>query len=69
MTGYYRRFSLEEADAYLPATRVGGEALPHSHGHLPRLVAPGRKGVKWFDRIEVNYTGKCWRPPTPVVTT
>ena len=69
VTGYYRRFSLEEAGRYLLATRVGGERLSHSHGFPVRLVAPGKRGfewVKWVDRIEVNDTSKWLQPPLPV---
>ena len=69
VTGYYRRFSLDEARRYLLATRVGGERLSHSHGFPVRLVAPGKRGfewVKWVDRIEVNDTSKWLQPPLPV---
>ena len=69
VTGYYRRFSLDEAGRYLIATRVGGESLSHSHGFPVRLVAPGKRGfewVKWVDRIEVNDTSKWLQPPLPV---
>ena len=69
VTGYYRRFSLDEAGRYLLATRVGGESLSHSHGFPVRLVAPGKRGfewVKWIDRIEVNDTSKWLQPPLPV---
>ena len=69
VTGYYRRFSLDEAGRYLLATRVGGERLSHSHGFPVRLVAPGKRGfewVKWVDRIEVNDTSKWLQPPLPV---
>ena len=69
VTGYYRRFSLDEARRYLLATRVGGERLSHSHGFPVRLVAPGKRGfewVKWIDHIEVNDTSKWLQPPLPV---
>ena len=69
VTGYYRRFSLDEAGRYLLATRVGGERLSHSHGFPVRLVAPGKRGfewVKWIDRIEVNDTSKWLQPPLPI---
>lgn len=68
-TGYFRRFSLAEADGYLLATRVGSEFLSHQHGFPLRLVAPGKRGfewVKWVERIEVNNTGKWWQPPLPL---
>ena len=69
VTGYYRRFSLEEAEPYILATRVGGDPLSHRHGFPLRLVAPGKRGfdwVKWVDSIEVNDTSKWWQPPLPL---
>ncbi len=69
VTGYFRRFSLDEAERYILATRVGEEPLSHWHGFPLRLVAPGKRGfewVKWVDSIEVNDTSKWWQPPLPV---
>jgi DMSO/TMAO reductase YedYZ molybdopterin-dependent catalytic subunit len=69
VTGYYRRFSLDEADSYILATRVGSETMSHSHGYPLRLVAPGKRGfewVKWVVAIEVNDTSKWWQPPLPL---
>lgn len=69
VTGYYRRFSLEEARGYLLATHVGGEGLSHGHGFPLRLVAPGKRGfewVKWVTEIRVNRTSKYWQPPLPL---
>ena len=68
-TGYYRRFSLEEAEGYLLATRVGGAVLSRGHGFPVRLVAPGKRGfewVKWVTRIEVNESPKWLQPPLPL---
>ena len=69
VTGYFRRFSLDEADRYILATKVGNESLSHWHGFPLRLVAPGKRGfewVKWVDSIEVNDTSKWWQPPLPL---
>ncbi len=69
VTGYARRFSLEEAEGYLLSTRVGGDPLSHRHGFPLRLVAPGKRGydwVKWVTAVEVNDTGKWWQPPLPL---
>ncbi len=69
LTGYYRRFSLGEAENYLLAVRVGGEELEPRHGYPARLVSPGKRGydwVKWVDYIEVNDTSKWWQPPLPI---
>ncbi len=69
VTGYFRRFSLEEAEGLLLANRVGNEPLSHLHGFPLRLVVPGKRGyewVKWVDSIEVNDTSKWWQPPLPL---
>ena len=69
VTGYYRRFSVEEAERYLLATHVGGRPLSHGHGFPVRLVAPGKRGfewVKWVVEIEVNDTPKWLQPPIPL---
>ena len=69
VTGYYRRFSMSEADGYLIATRVGDEVLSHGHGFPARLVAHDKRGfewVKWITEIEVNRTGKWLQPPLPL---
>ena len=69
ITGYFRKFTLDEAEGYLLATDVGNESLSHLHGFPLRLVAPGKRGfewVKWIDQIEVNDTSKWWQPPLPL---
>jgi DMSO/TMAO reductase YedYZ molybdopterin-dependent catalytic subunit len=69
VTGYYRRFSLDEASRYILATHVGGEVISHGHGFPLRLVAPGKRGfewVKWVESIEVNETSKWLQPPLPL---
>ena len=69
VTGYYRRFSLDEARRYVLATHVGGRELSHGHGYPLRLVAPGKRGfewVKWVASIEVNESSKWLQPPLPL---
>ena len=68
-TGYYRRFSMEEAREYVLATHVGGSPLSRGHGYPVRLVAPGKRGfewVKWVTSIEVNESPKWLQPPLPL---
>lgn len=69
VTGYYRRFSMDEARSYIMATRVGDDVLSHGHGFPMRLVAHDKRGfewVKWITDIEVNRTGKWLQPPLPL---
>ncbi len=69
ITGYYRKFSMAEADEYIVATHVGGETLSHGHGFPIRLVAHDKRGfewVKWVTDIEVNRSGKWLQPPLPL---
>ena len=69
VTGYHRRFALDEAAHYILATHVGGAVLSHGHGFPVRLVAPGKRGfewVKWVDRITVNRTPSWLQPPLPL---
>lgn len=69
VTGYYRKFSLDAASAFLLATHVTEETLSHGHGYPLRLVAPGRRGfewVKWVTEIEFSETPHWWQPPLPV---
>ena len=68
-TGYYRRFSMDEARESLLATHVGGGPLSRGHGYPLRLVAPGKRGfewVKWVTAIEVNESPKWLQPPLPL---
>ena len=68
VTGYYRRFPLDDAQHFLLATHVTGEQLSHGHGFPVRLVAPGRRGfewVKWVTEIEITETPSWWQPPLP----
>lgn len=69
VTGYTRRFSIDESEELLLATTVGDETLSHRHGFPLRLVAPGRRGyqwVKWVVALEVNDTGKWLQSPLPL---
>lgn len=68
VTGYWRRFPVEQAERLLLATRVAGDALPDGNGGPVRLVAPGRRGywwVKWVDRVEIDDLPPWWQPPLP----
>jgi hypothetical protein len=69
VTGYDRRFAIQEAADFLLADGVAGHPLDHGHGFPVRLVAPGRRGfhwVKWVTGITVNATGSFWQPPLPL---
>ncbi len=69
VTGYERRFSIEEASGFLLATSVAGKPLEHGHGYPVRLVAPGKRGfqwVKWVTAVSVNATGPHWQSPLPL---
>ena len=69
VTGYNRRFSLEEARRCFLATHVGDDLLSHGHGFPLRLVAPSKRGfewVKWVERIEVDGLPAWFQPPLPL---
>ncbi len=69
VTGYYRRFSMDEAAGYMLASHVGDETLSHGHGFPLRLVAPDKRGfewVKWVVDVRVNDTPKWLQPPLPI---
>ena len=68
-TGYFRRYSLNEAQRAMLAFAVDGERLTPGHGFPARMVEPNKRGydwVKWVDSITVNDTGKLWQPPLPL---
>lgn len=68
-SGYFRRYSMDEAGRALLATRVDGAALSAGHGFPARMVEPHKRGydwVKWVEEITVNDTGKFWQPPLPL---
>ena len=69
VTGYWRRFPIEDAREFLLATHVSGELLSHRHGAPVRLVAPGRRGydwVKWVTSVTVETVPAWLQPPLPV---
>lgn len=69
VTGYNRRYRLDDADGLLLATRVGGDSLWHGHGAPLRLVAPSRRGydwVKWIDSVHVTYSPAWLQPWLPL---
>lgn len=68
VTGYWRRFPVEQAGDLLLATHMAGEPLRDGNGGPVRIVAPGRRGywwVKWVDRIEIDDRPPWWQPPLP----
>jgi molybdopterin-dependent oxidoreductase-like protein protein len=69
LTGYSRRFDLNDAPGLLLATRVNGSALDPGLGFPARLVAPGRRGfawVKWVSSIDAEGLPWWWQPPFPL---
>jgi DMSO/TMAO reductase YedYZ molybdopterin-dependent catalytic subunit len=69
VTGYDRRFELDDVDNLLLAFQVTGEQLHPAHGFPARLVAPGRRGynwVKWVGSIEVSGAPPLLQPPLPL---
>lgn len=69
VSGYKRRFPLDEAAHFLLALHVAEAPLRHGHGFPLRLVAPTRRGydwVKWVARIQVNRSSAIWQSPLPL---
>ncbi len=69
LTGYDRRFPVEEAGRLLVATRLGGAPLDPGHGFPVRLVAPDRRGywwVKWVTTITIDDLPDWWQLPFPL---
>lgn len=69
VTGFSRRFAVDEAGRFVLATSVAGEPLSHGHGFPLRLVAAGHRGfdwVKWVERIEVDSSSQFLQPPIPL---
>jgi DMSO/TMAO reductase YedYZ molybdopterin-dependent catalytic subunit len=69
LTGYDRRFSVEETRRLLIATRLGGMPLDPGHGFPARIVAPDRRGywwVKWVTAITIDELPSWWQVPFPL---
>lgn len=69
LTGYDRRFPIDELPRLLVATRVGGRPLDAGHGYPVRIVAPGRRAfwwIKWVRSIEVGAAPSWWQLPFPL---
>jgi hypothetical protein len=69
ITGYSRRFPIDDLPCLLLATRVADRVLDGGHGFPARIVAPDRRGfwwVKWVTSISVDPTPWWWQPPFPV---
>ena len=69
ITGYARRFPLEQAPRLLLATHISGAPLDAGHGSPARLVAADRRGywwVKWVVEVRVEDAPAWWQPPFPL---
>lgn len=69
VSGYARRFALQDARGYLLSMRVADQLLGHGHGFPLRLVASGHRGfdwVKWVGHLRVNETSHLFQPPVPL---
>ena len=69
VSGYQRRFPLEEAKNMILALDVAERPLSHGHGFPLRLVAPHRRGfewVKWVSEIQVSRLPAQAQPPLPL---
>jgi DMSO/TMAO reductase YedYZ molybdopterin-dependent catalytic subunit len=69
LTGYDRRFPVDELPRLLLATRLGDRPLTPDHGHPVRLVAADRRGfwwVKWVHSIELDSLPQWWQLPFPL---
>ena len=69
VTGYSRRFAVQDAPRLLLATRLDGSALDPGHGFPVRLVVPGQRGfawVKWVASVDAEQVPSWWQPPFPL---
>ena len=69
VTGYRRRFGLDELPGLFLATRVQGALLATGTGAPVRLVAPGYRGfwwVKWVASVELSGAPATLQSPFPL---
>jgi Oxidoreductase molybdopterin binding domain len=69
VTGYRRRFPVEDAGSLWLATAYQGEPLEAAHGAPVRLVAPSRRGfwwVKWVDSVQLSEVPAWGQSPFPL---
>lgn len=69
VTGYSRRFDIQDASRVLLATRLDGSPLDSGHGFPVRLVVPGQRGftwVKWVASVDAEHLPWWWQPPFPL---
>jgi Oxidoreductase molybdopterin binding domain len=69
ITGYSRRFGMEDAPRMLLAARLDGTPLDSGHGFPVRLVVPGQRGftwVKWVAAVDAEHVPWWWQPPFPL---
>lgn len=69
VSGYKRRFGLDQIGGWMLAYNVADAPLSHGHGAPLRLVAPHQRGydwVKWVEQIEVNTTSEHLQSPLPL---
>ena len=69
VTGYDRRFAINDAGRLLIATGLGGMPLDAGHGFPVRLVAPDLRGywwVKWVTTITIDELPSWWQLPFPM---
>ena len=69
LTGYSRRFDINDAPHLLLAMRLDGLPLGAGNGFPVRLVAQGRRGftwVKWVNLVEAESAQWWWQPPFPL---
>jgi len=69
VTGYRRRFPVEEAGSLWLATSYEGQPLQAGHGAPVRLVAPHRRGfwwVKWVAAVQLSDVPAWGQSPFPL---